>query len=244
LGSDGAWVQMLAGLGVTVRPLEAANVGMLVPWSEIARQRFDGMPLKNLRGSVGAQEAAGELVLTPYGIEGQLVYALGRALRDRITADGRSRLWLDLKPDLGLDEVVRRLSGPRGSRSWPNWLMRCLNLAAPAPTLLREAGLGPASAPIDLARGLKRLPIEVTGSRPIAEAISSAGGVALAELDERLMLRRLPGVFLAGEMLDWQAPTGGYLLQACFATGVAAAAGALDWLREPAGSCRCAPSSP
>jgi uncharacterized flavoprotein (TIGR03862 family) len=244
LGSDGAWTAMLAGLGVSVRPLEAANVGLLVAWSDVARQRFQGVPLKNLMGSVDGRGVPGELVLTPYGVEGQLIYALGRELRGQIAMHGRGRLWLDLKPDLGPDELLRRLGRPRGHQSWSSWLGRSLRLPNVVPTLLREAGLGPASPVADLAHGLKHLPIDVTGTRPIAEAISSGGGVALAELDHRMMLRRLPGVFLAGEMLDWEAPTGGYLLQACFATGVAAAAGVLDWIRAGAGSSRCARSFP
>jgi uncharacterized flavoprotein (TIGR03862 family) len=235
---------MLSSAGVKIHPLQAANVGMLVPWSEVAQGRFEGLPLKNLRASVGDRTARGELVLTPYGVEGQLVYALGRALREQVTAEGRARLDLDLKPDLSVDEVARRLSRPRGSLSWPTWLARCLRLPPAAPVLLREAGMDPASAPRDLAAVVKRLPLVITGTRPIAEAISSAGGVALAELDERLMLKKLPGMFAAGEMLDWEAPTGGYLLQACFATGIAAADGVVSWLKERAGSSRHATSFP
>ncbi|WP_051329033.1 BaiN/RdsA family NAD(P)/FAD-dependent oxidoreductase [Geminicoccus roseus] len=244
LGADGAWVPMLSALGVAVRPLRAANAGVLVPWSEVARQRFAGIPMKNLAATVDGETARGELVLTPYGVEGQLVYALGAALRRQIDACGKGRLQIDLKPDLAPEELLRRLSRPRGSQSWPTWLSRSLRLPPMTPVLLREAGIGPASRPAELAAALKALPIEVTGSRPIAEAISSSGGIALEELDQRLMLRRCPGLFVAGEMLDWEAPTGGYLLQACFATGAAAGEGVLDWLRERAGSCRCAPSFP
>lgn len=244
LGSDGAWTDLLVKLGIQVHPLLAANVGMLVPWSEVARQRFQGMPLKNLKASAAGQTARGELVLTPYGVEGQLIYALGRSLRAQIAADGQACLRLDLKPDRTLEDIQARLSRPRGSLSWPTWLARSLRLPPGVPVLLREHGLSPSSTPSQLASAIKDLPLTVTGTRPIAEAISSAGGVALGEVDQRLMLRKRPGIFLAGEMLDWEAPTGGYLLQACFATGAAAASGVLDWLKEPARSCRHARSSP
>jgi len=244
LGSDGAWVPMLREMDVAVRTLRPANVGMLVPWSELARVRLQGIPLKNLAARAGDAAARGELVLTGYGVEGQLVYALGRALREELEANGTATLRLDLKPDLTLAQVEARLARPRGSRSFSTWLTGSLRLPAIVSFLLRELGHGPELGAAELARAIKDLPVPVTGTRPIAEAISSAGGVALAELDERLMLRRVPGLFVAGEMLDWEAPTGGYLLQACFSTGVAAAEGVLAWLTAPAGSCRYGPSSP
>ena len=162
----------------------------------------------------------------------------------QLRATGSAIVHLDLKPDLTLDEVGQRLSRPRGAMSWPNWLTKRLRLPPAAPVLLREAGLSTTSDPASLAATVKDLPIRITGTRPIAEAISSGGGIERHELDHRLMLTRLPGVFAAGEMLDWEAPTGGFLLQACFATGVAAAEGALAWLTERAGSSPHAPNSP
>ncbi len=244
LGSDGAWRGLLAGLGIEVRDFEPANIGMIVPWSDVARTRLEGQPLKNLAGSAGPAQAKGEIQLTAYGIEGQLVYALGRALRTQLHREGEALLQLDLKPDLDLHAILDRLERPRGSMSWSTWLTKRLKLPPSVPTLLREAGVTPQSDVSDLAAAIKSLPIRIVGTRPIAEAISTAGGVALHEVDERLMLRKCPGLFLAGEMLDWEAPTGGYLLQACFSTGVAAADGVAAWLTERAGSCPRAPNSP
>ena len=232
LGSDGAWTGQLAQAGIAVTPLRPANVGMLVDWSAVARARLAGVPLKNLVGWSGEARAAGELLLTAYGVEGQLVYALGRSLREQLAEQGEAILRLDLKPDLSLEQLTRRLDSPRGKASWSTFLGRRLRLPQAVPVLLREAGTGPEAGPAAIAAALKDLPIRLTGTRPIAEAISTAGGVAWAELDGRLMLERLPGTFVAGEMLDWEAPTGGYLLQATFATGMAAAEGAVSWLRE------------
>ena len=230
LGSDGTWTEMLRSLGIAVAPLEPANVGMLVPWSAAAAARLTGAPLKNLRAWVGDHGMSGELMLTAYGIEGQLVYAQGRHLRAELNLHGRARLCLDLKPERGLEDLIVRLARPRGSKSWSNWLTGALRLPASVPVLLREVGIGPASTIQALARTLKCLPLTITGTRPITEAISSAGGVRRSEVDGQLMLLKAPGVFVAGEMLDWEAPTGGYLLQAAFATGAAAAAGVIDWL--------------
>ena len=232
LGSDGAWTPMLAALGVGIRPFQAANCGMLVPWSRVAAERLAGLPLKNLRGTAGCRTARGELVLTSYGVEGQLVYALGPPLREELAKRGYACLQLDLKPDLLRDQVVERLAKRQGRRSWSTWLTKVLRLPPGTAVLMREVGVDAASSTDEVADAVKALPIRVVGTRPIAEAISSAGGVCLDELDDRLMLKRLPGVFVAGEMLDWEAPTGGYLLQACFSTGVAAASGVLAWLGE------------
>ena len=244
LGSDGAWAAAVRAQGVAVRAFQPANGGMLVPWSEVARARFQGLPLKNLQAFVGDEQARGELMLTEYGLEGQLVYALGRALRAQLDAQGHGLLHLDLKPDLTREQIEARLAVPRGSLSWSNWLTKRLRVPPPVPTLLREGGIVPSSSTAELAGAIKRLPLRIVGTRPIAEAISTAGGVELAEVDKQLMLRKHPGVFVAGEMLDWEAPTGGYLLQASFATGAAAAEGVVAWLKERSGSSPHEPSFP
>jgi uncharacterized flavoprotein (TIGR03862 family) len=243
LGSDGSWREMLTERGIQVRPFEPANIGLLVEWSEVARRRLAGLPLKNVMGEAGGIRLKGEIQLTDYGVEGQLIYALGRAIREQL-CHGIAVLHLDLKPDLSPAAITSRLERPRNGLSWPGWLTKRLNLAPAMPTLLREAGLAADSSPHEIAALIKNLPLRIVGARPIAEAISSAGGVALDEVDERLMFRKAPGLFVAGEMLDWEAPTGGYLLQACFATGVAAADGVASWLRERAGSSRHGSSSP
>ena len=229
LGSDGGWVDILKGRGVAVVPLRPANCGFEVPWSEHFAGRFAGTPLKPVTVSFGGSGIQGEVVITARGLEGGPVYALSAALRESIAETGGATLSLDLRPGLSLEELARRLRAPRGSQSLSTYLRKAGGLAPVAVGLLREAGISLPDAAL-----IKALPLRLTAAGPIEKAISSAGGVALSALDERLMLRALPGVFVAGEMLDWEAPTGGYLLQGCFSTGVAAARGVLARLEAGA----------
>lgn len=237
LGSDGAWASLLKRRGVEVAPLRPANCGFEVAgWSEHLRGKFAGAPLKNVTlAQDGEAPRRGEFVLTEHGIEGSLVYALSAAIRQRIEQSGSARVYLDLQPDRTIEKVQALLSKPRGSASMAKHLHRQLGLDGAKAALLREL-----TTPVDfadmsrLARAIKALPIELLRARPLDEAISSAGGVTFAALDQNLMLRALPGTFCAGEMLDWEAPTGGYLLTACFASGRVAGLGALEWLRQRA----------
>lgn len=237
LGSDGAWVPLLVQRGVDVAALRPANCGFDVGWSEHFRTRFAGHPVKSVVAScadaAGAIERRqGEFVVTATGVEGGLIYALSARLRDEIAARGVAVLHLDLAPGRELPRLVDELSRPRGSRSLSSHLQSRTGLKGVKTGLLRE--LLPAedfADPARLAAAIKALPLRLVAPRPLAEAISSAGGVMFEALDERLMIRALPGVFCAGEMLDWEAPTGGYLLTACFASGRAAGLGALDWLK-------------
>lgn len=219
LGSDGAWPALLPG--IATRAFTPSNMGFSITWSEHWRQRFAGTPLKRIALSFGGITQRGEAMITEAGIEGGAIYALSAAIRDALAGQRSATLYLDLRPDLSLAELSARLLGRRGSLSLSNHLRRNAGLAPVGIALLQEA-LKSSTATPDLARLIKALPLQVTGCFPIARAISSAGGLAWSEVDENLMLRRLPGVFACGEMLDWEAPTGGYLLQACFSTGHAA----------------------
>lgn len=233
LGSDGAWVPLLRERGVEVSPLRASNCGFEVQaWSELLRDKYAGAPLKNVTLALpGRQPRRGEFILTASGIEGSLVYALSAEIRGQIEREGAATVLLDLLPDRSPEQVIAALSKPRGSHSMAKHLHRQLKLDGVKAALLRElTDAATFQAPEQLAQAIKALPIRLVRTRPLDEAISSAGGVPFAELDERLMLRKLPGVFCAGEMLDWEAPTGGYLLTACFATGRAAARGMIEWL--------------
>jgi uncharacterized flavoprotein (TIGR03862 family) len=230
LGSDGGWVAPLSAAGVALAPLAPANAGVEIAWSPVLVDRAAGKPLKNVSLTVGAEVRRGEMVLTRYGIEGGVVYSLGRALRDALSqcpVEAR----LDLKPDLPVAEVATRLARRRPVETLANHLRKVLALGDPVPTLLREC-CPPASFedPVALARAIKSLPLPVLRLRGLDRAISTAGGVAWDAVDEHLMLRRLPGIFVAGEMLDWDAPTGGYLLQGCLATGALAADGMITRL--------------
>ena len=232
LGSDGRWTALLAAHGIPIAPLRPANCGFTLPWSEHFSSRFAGQPLKSISAhTAGGAARRGEFVITAGGIEGSLIYALSAPLRDAIEADGKAVLYLDLLPDWSLDRVQQELSHPRGSRSMSSHLQSRLKLTGVKAGLLREctdaATFGDNAA---LARAIKALPFTLSAVRPIDEAISSAGGVPFEALTHDLMLHQLPGVFCAGEMLDWEAPTGGYLLTACFASGRAAAGGVLQWL--------------
>jgi uncharacterized flavoprotein (TIGR03862 family) len=231
LGSDGAWTGLLAARGVPVAPLRPANMGFTVPWSEVMTSRFAGEPLKRIALAFAGRTVRGEAVVTAAGIEGGAVYALSAPLREAILREGSATLDVDLRPDLPVDALARRLSAPRGGQSASTVLRKAAGLAPVGVALLREAHRADLPRePEALARAVKAVPLRLTGVAPIERAISTAGGVAFAAVDERLMLRAVPGVFVAGEMLDWEAPTGGYLLQASFATGAAAARGALAWL--------------
>lgn len=233
VGSDGAWVPLLRERGVEVSPLRASNCGFEVQaWSELLRDKYAGAPLKNVTLALpGRQPRRGEFILTASGIEGSLVYALSAEIRGQIEREGAATVLLDLLPDRSPEQVIAALSKPRGSHSMAKHLHRQLKLDGVKAALLRElTDAATFQAPEQLAQAIKALPIRLVRTRPLDEAISSAGGVPFAELDERLMLRKLPGVFCAGEMLDWEAPTGGYLLTACFATGRAAARGVIEWL--------------
>jgi len=234
LGSDGAWVPLLQNRGIAIAPLQPANCGFEVAgWSEHLREKFAGAPLKTVSLELpGEAPRKGEFVLTATGIEGSLVYALSAPIRNTINRDGAATVLLDLLPDRTLTQIASALARPRGSQSMAKHLHRQLKLDGAKAALLRElTDATTFQAPQALAAAIKALPIRLVRPRPLDEAISSAGGVPFEELDEDLMLRRLPGVFCAGEMLDWEAPTGGYLLTACFASGRAAAEGMLRWLR-------------
>jgi uncharacterized flavoprotein (TIGR03862 family) len=235
LGSDGAWLPLLRQREVQVAALQAANCGFEVPaWSEMLRGKFAGAPLKNIAMALEDQPPRlGECVLTDTGVEGSLIYALSAQIRERINLSGCATVHVDLLPGRRLADVQKALSKPRGSRSMSKHLHSQLGLDGVKAALLRE--LTPRETfddPALLARAIKTLPLQLTRPRPLDEAISTAGGVAFEAMNERLMLKRLPGVFCAGEMLDWEAPTGGYLLTACFATGRAAGLGMIEWLRR------------
>lgn len=238
LGSDGAWVPWLGARGIDVAPLRPANCGFDVGWSEHFRKYFAGKPLKpvaiRLTGQDGArQHLTGECIVTATGLEGGLIYALSAQLRDTIAATGSAVLHLDLAPRRSEAILADALARPRGSRSMANHLRTQAGVVGTRAGLLRECAPPQAFAdPRRLAAAIKSLPVTLKSARPLDEAISSAGGVPFEVLDRHLMLRALPGVFCAGEMLDWEAPTGGYLLTACFATGRAAGLGAAHWLRE------------
>jgi uncharacterized flavoprotein (TIGR03862 family) len=226
LGSDAGWVSILAARGVAIVPLKPANCGFEIGWSAHFRERAAGQPLKNIALSLGGAPVLGEMVVTRHGIEGGAVYAISAALRDRLPAV----LSLDLKPQMEVDALARRLAERRKGRSLSAWLAAELKMSPLAYSLLREVAEVVPDDPAALARLIKAVPLKVEGTRPIAEAISSAGGVSFDAVDAALMLRALPGVFVAGEMLDWEAPTGGYLLQGCFSSAVVAADGVLERL--------------
>ena len=237
LGSNGAWVETLAARGVAISPLRPANCGFAVAWSEILRDRFEGHPLKGIALSFGSHAVRGEAVITRTGIEGGAIYALSAHLRESIGSSGQAILHVALRPDLGMQDLMAQLSRPRGRQSLSNFLRKAAHLSPAAIGLLQEAAIAsgvPLSSlsSVSLAGLINDVPVELKGVAPIARAISTAGGISFDEVDADFMIRRLPGVFTAGEMLDWEAPTGGYLLQASFATGAAAGRGALKWLDE------------
>jgi len=235
LGSDGAWIEMLTARGVNLSPLRPANCGFIVAWSDVFRNRFEGQPLKGIALMFGSTTVRGEAVVTRNGIEGGAIYALSAELREAIIKSGEAVLSVALRPDLDAKDLIARLSVPRGKQSFANYLRKAAQLSPVAIGLLQESAIGSrvqmsSHTPADLAHLINAVPMRLTGVAPIARAISTAGGISLDDLDAAFMIRRLPGVFAAGEMLDWEAPTGGYLLQASFATGAAAGKGALKWL--------------
>ncbi|MDH4187511.1 MAG: TIGR03862 family flavoprotein [Nitrospira sp.] len=236
LGSDASWVPLLAGRGLRITPLQPANCGFDVGWSEHFRTKFSGQPVKSvavvLRNKAGTESwHPGECVITETGIEGGVIYTVSAFLRDEILAHGMATLRLDLAPDRDLPRLTHDLSRPRGKRTMATHLQRQAHIEGVKAGLLREVlSKEEFTDPARLAAGIKSLPLRLVAARPLEEAISTAGGVAFESLDAGLMVRSLPGVFCVGEMLDWEAPTGGYLLTACFATGKAGGAGAAAWL--------------
>jgi uncharacterized flavoprotein (TIGR03862 family) len=233
LGSDGAWVQMLRGQGIDVRTLRPANCGFDVAWSDHFKERFAGSPVKPVSIAIAGSESfrRGEFVVTANGVEGSLIYALSAPARDIIETHGTAVLHLDLIPKRSATEVTAAVARPRGKASMATYLRKQLGLDGVRAGLLRElASPEDLADPRRLAAIVKALPVTLFAPRPIDEVISTAGGLAFEALDPDLMVQRIPGVFCAGEMLDWEAPTGGYLLTACFATGRAAGLGAVKWL--------------
>jgi hypothetical protein len=238
LGATGAWVPVLRARGIEVAPLKPANCGFDVAWSEYFRTKYEGQPVKPVivsfvdsRGFHFQQQ--GEFIITRTGVEGSLIYAMSAPVREEIAACGEAAIHLDLAPEWSLTQLAEKLARPRGSRTVSSHLARTIGIKGVRAGLLWE--FLPRSGfddPQRLATAIKDLPLTLIAPRPLEEAISTAGGVAFEDLDERLMIRSMPGVFCAGEMLDWEAPTGGYLLTACFATGRAAGRGALAWLEQ------------
>lgn len=236
LGSDGRWAEILAGQKVAMSPLLPTNCGFTAAWSDVLRG-FEGHPLKRISMSFAGRTVRGEAMITRDGLEGGAVYTLSSPIRDAINKHGETTVTIDLLPDVALAKLGERLSAARGKQSLSNFLRKATHLSPAALSLVREAALAKgltlaALSGRDIAALIKSVPVRLTGVAPIATAISTAGGIRFSELDERFMLKRYPGIFIAGEMLDWEAPTGGYLLQATFATGVAAARGAVAWINK------------
>lgn len=224
LGSNGAWAEILKARGLTVTPLRPANVGFTIAWSDAFRSRFEGEPLKGIAITHAGRTMRGEAMVTRYGIEGGAIYAHSSALREAIARDGKASIEVDLRPEMSATALAAKLARPRGSDSLSNFLRKAIALSPVCINLLREAHANDiASDATALARQIKSLPLTLTGTQGLERAISTAGGISFDALDHDLMLRAMPNVYAVGEMLDWEAPTGGYLLQATFATAVAAA---------------------
>lgn len=238
LGSDGAWMPWLQARGVATQALQASNCGFDIAWSDVMRQRFAGAPLKSvvascLDGKGGRLQREGECVVSATGLEGSLVYALSATLREQVRQQGQAMLWLDLSPHRSESALQQALARPHGKESQANHWRKAAGIEGVKAALLREVLTRAELAdPATLAAAIKHLPLRLVGTRPLDEAISTAGGVDFSALDPQLMLKALPGIFCAGEMLDWEAPTGGYLLTACFASGRVAGQGALHWLQS------------
>jgi uncharacterized flavoprotein (TIGR03862 family) len=237
LGADGDWVTAFQRAEIAVVPLQASNCGVMLPWSSLFISRFEGAPLKTIAVTFDARTERGDAVITRGGLEGGVVYAHAGGLREKLAAEGTAQILISLRPDLALASLEQRLTGRLRKQSLSTFLKKALRLSPVAIGLLHEAAPTPLAglAPNQLAQLVAALPLRVAAVAPLARAISSAGGVDLNALDLHYMLRRRPGVFVAGEMLDWDAPTGGYLLQACLATGRAAGHGALRWLTQMRG---------
>ena len=232
VGSDGTWVSTLTKAGILVTDLRASNCGVCIGWTAHFAERFGGIPLKNVAISVGETAVRGDAVITGYGMEAGPVYTLSPAVRDAIDRDGRCTMHVDLCPDLTVEVLRQRLARRRPKDSLATSLRRAIDLSPVGSSLLREVtGNDVPTEPAELAALIKAVPIVVESTSPLARAISTAGGVAFAEVDDSFMLRRLPGTFVVGEMLDWDAPTGGYLLQASLSTAVAAATAAFAWMQ-------------
>lgn len=229
LGSDGAWFRLLQERQVGLAPLQASNCGFDVEWSRFFAEKFAGLPLKN----IAVNGKVGECIVTENGVEGGLIYALSASLRNAIAQQGSAVLLLDLAPDQSASDLLKALEKPRGKRSASEHLRRCTGIDGVKSALLREHFSTDVFNNMEqLAAAIKAVPVTLIAARPVEEAISTAGGVQFESLDKNLMLRELPGIFCAGEMLDWEAPTGGYLLTACFSSGRAAGQCVLDWLSQ------------
>ncbi|PZP55629.1 MAG: hypothetical protein DI586_06230 [Micavibrio aeruginosavorus] len=234
LGSDGTWVSILKNEGIEVNTLRPANCGFNVEWSDIFRSKFSGQPLKNISLTFENRITHGEVMISSQGIEGGAVYALSSLLRQSLDNGQETILKIDLKPSLTSGDISNRLDQTsRKKNSFSAYLQKTLGLNPVSIGLLREASLNVQNfANEDLAKLIKALPLKITSPFDIEKAISSAGGITLSSVDKNMMLKKIPGIFVAGEMLDWEAPTGGYLLQACFSTGVAAARGILNYTKS------------
>ena len=240
LGSDGRWVDLLRAFGIAVAALKPSNCGICVAWSDHFRHRFEGHPLKGVEFRVGGARSRGEGIVTRAGLQGGGIYAVSATLRDALDRSGSAVLDIALRPDLDRAEIERRLAQPASKQSLSTLLAKRLKLSPVAIGLLHEAAIRDSApltslGPARLAERINAVPVRLDGVMPLDRAISTAGGVSFDELDADLMLKLRPGTFLAGEMLDWEAPTGGYLLQAAFSTGALAGAGALTYLRRAPG---------
>ncbi|CAG0947466.1 3-dehydro-bile acid delta(4,6)-reductase [Anaerolineae bacterium] len=232
LGSDGAWVDWLSQAGVKVEALKPSNCGFDVAWSPVFKKKFEGHPIKSVVLSFESFHQQGEFIITKEGVEGSLIYAASALMRDEIFTNGKTVMRLDLAPDKTEAQLIEKLSRPRGSRSMASHLEKTVGMKGVKAGLLREfVPKEEFTNAEQLAFYIKRLPVPLIATRPLDEAISSAGGVSFESLDENLMLKKIPAVFCAGEMLDWEAPTGGYLLTACFASGRWAGMGVMKWLK-------------
>jgi len=233
VGSDGSWVPNFVGVGLDVRTLRPANCGLHVTWSRVFAEQYAGVPVKNTSVSVGAMTARGDITITTRGLESGPIYMVSSEVRDAIDREGTCTLTVDLHPDLTVEAVTDRLSRRRPKDSVTTFLRRSVGLSPVAIALLREAtGNSLPTEPSQFAQLIKSVPLTVESVAPVERAISTAGGVSFDELNDNFMVRSLPGTFVAGEMLDWEAPTGGYLLQASFSTAVVAARGAIVWLAD------------
>ncbi len=230
LGSDAAWTGTLAKRGIAINPFVPANCGFVADWPAHIGERYAGSPLKPIALQFAGRRYVGECIITASGLEGGVIYAASAEMRDAIAGYGEAIIQLDLKPNVPATKLAERLAATPHKQSLSNRLRKGPRLRAPAIALIRMND--PPQEPEALARLIKACPVRLIAPQPVARAISSAGGISLDNLDTNLMVKAMPGVFAAGEMLDWEAPTGGYLLQACFATGAAAARGAMRWLEE------------
>lgn len=236
LGADGDWIASFNAKDIGITPLNAANSGFCVAWSDLFRDRFEGQPLKGIALSFGGETVRGEVMITREGLEGGAIYALSAPIRKEILAGGEAVVQLALRPDLTPQDIIGRFGKPRQKQSMSTYLRKAAGLSPVAVGLMQEvaiaAGLNLSTMDSEtLAAFINAIPVRFMGIAPLERAISTAGGISFDEVDANFMLRKIPGVFVAGEMLDWEAPTGGYLLQACFATGAAAAKGAMAYLK-------------